>query len=148
MPSACFVDTNVLLYTKDPTAPKQRARAVGWLAELARRKAAVISPQVMNEFAHNILRKFPQVSVPELVENLEALRPLCLAGMDDSTALAALAIHRRYRFSFYDSSLVATALAYGCDLFLSEDFSHNQRIGDMRIVNPFKDESIAVLDQL
>ena len=147
MPSACFIDTNVLLYTKDPKAPAERARAVAWLDALARRKAAVISPQVMNEFAHNILRKFPHVAAPELAENLQALRPLCLAAMDDSTALAALAIHDRYRFSFYDSSLVASALAYGCDLFLSEDFSHGQHIGGMRIVNPFKDEPSAVLDQ-
>jgi predicted nucleic acid-binding protein len=51
--------------------------------------------------------------------------------------LEALAIHRRFKFLYYDSALVATALAYGCDLFLSEDLGHNQRLGDMRIVNPF-----------
>ena len=49
MPNACFIDTNILLYTKDPAAPDKRRRALAWLDALASRDLAVISPQVMNE---------------------------------------------------------------------------------------------------
>jgi predicted nucleic acid-binding protein len=107
---------------------------------LASEDRAIVSPQVLNEFAHNVLRKLPHIGYDALAEYLESMRPWCLAVMSDETALNGLVIHRRFRFSFYDSSLVAQALSFGCDLFLSEDMSHQQRVGDMRIVNPFAGE--------
>ncbi|MGH8264596.1 MAG: PIN domain-containing protein [Steroidobacteraceae bacterium] len=111
--------------------------ANGWLNTLANENRAVISPQVLNEFAHNIIRKFPQVSHDELRANSEALRPWCVAPITDETPLQALAIHRRFRFSFYDCALLATAVTFGCEVFLSEDLSHDQRLGPLRIINPF-----------
>jgi predicted nucleic acid-binding protein len=92
---------------------------------------------VLNEFAHNIIRKFPHVGHDELRENIAALRPWCVAPITDETQLHALAIHRRFRFSFYDCALLASAVAFGCEAFLSEDLSHEQRLGQLRIVNPF-----------
>jgi predicted nucleic acid-binding protein len=137
MLNACFIDTNVFLYAKDPKVPIKRVRARGWLEVLAERQLGVVSPQVLNEFAHNILRNFPEVTYLGLRDNLEAMVPFCRAPVTERTAVQALAIHRRFKISFCDSALVATALTYGCDLFLSEDLGHNQRLGDMRIVNPF-----------
>jgi predicted nucleic acid-binding protein len=145
MPSACFVDTNVLLYLKDPRDQKKRHQAIAWLDALAARELAVISPQVMNEFAHNVITKFPDVGVEALAENLAALRPWCLAPLNDSTALEGLLIHRRYKFSFYDSVLVASALAHGCDVLLSEDLGHGQRVETMQIVDPFRTDLNAFL---
>src|SRR5262245_29445337 len=137
MPNACFIDTNILLYTKDPANPSKRERAREWLDALADENLIVISPQVLNEFAHNVIRKFPHIGYDELRENLEGLRPWCVAPVNDETALQALAIHRRYQFSFYDSALVAAAVAFGCDVFLSEDLTHDQKLGGLTIVNPF-----------
>jgi predicted nucleic acid-binding protein len=145
MPNACFIDTNILLYAKDPGEPSKQRKALAWLDALADEQRAVISPQVLNEFAHNVLRKFPHISHERLTEYLESMRPWCLAPTSDGTALGGLTIHRRYKLSFYDSVLVASALAYGCDMFLTEDMSHQQRIGDMRLVNPFAGEPSAYL---
>ena len=138
MPIACFIDTNILLYTKDPREDEKRRQATSWLDALAARELAVVSPQVLNEFAYNVLMKFRYVSFDDLIQNLEALRPLCQAPMTDTTAINAAIVHRGYRFSFYDSALVATALAYGCDVFLSEGSRHGQRIEFMQIVDPFR----------
>lgn len=147
MPNACFIDTNVLLYTKDPQTPSKRERARAWLDALANENLGVVSPQVLNEFAHNIIRKFPHISYDELHENLQALRPWCLAPFSDETALQALAIHRRYRFSFYDCALLASALSCGCDVFLSEDLGHDQKLGELTIVNPFIVDPSAFLSE-
>ena len=147
MPSACFIDTNVFLYAKDPRVPTKRARSRKWLELLAARQLAVISPQVLNEFAHNILRKFPGVAHDELRDSLELMVPFCRAPVTERTALQALAIHRRFGLSFYDSALVATAVAFGCDIFLSEDLGHNQRLGDMRIIDPFRVDPSDYLQQ-
>jgi len=137
MPSGYFVDNNVLLYTKDPKAPAKCERAHEWLSALTKDNRVIISPQVLNEFAHNIIRKFPHVGRDELRLNIEALRPWCLAPISDHTTLHALAIYRRFRFSFYDCVLLATALDFGCEFFLSEDMTHGQRLGGLRIVDPF-----------
>ncbi|HKG99478.1 MAG TPA: hypothetical protein VKB08_01975, partial [Bradyrhizobium sp.] len=94
-----------------------------------------------------ILQKFPDVSYEELCDSLESMVPFCCAQVTERTALQALAISRRFTLSFYDSALVAAALTYGCDLFLSEDLGHNQRLGDMRIVDPFRVDPGDYLEQ-
>jgi len=147
MPNACFVDTNILLYASDPKTPSKRVKARAWLDTLASEGRPIVSPQVLNEYAHNILKKFPHVSHEQLFEDLEALRPWCIASMTGETALQGLVLHRRYRFSFYDCTLLAAALTYGCDVFLSEDMSHQQMVGTLRIVNPFAVEPSAFLSK-
>jgi predicted nucleic acid-binding protein len=102
---------------------------------------------VLNEFAHNILRKFPAIGYAELRDSLESMIPFCRAPVTERTPLQALAIHRRFKFSFYDSAMVAAALTYGCDVFLSEDLGHNQRLGEMRIVDPFRVDPGDYLEQ-
>ena len=49
----------------------------------------------------------------------------------------ALDVRERYRFSFYDSLIVAAALEAGCTRLLSEDLQDGQVIEGLRIENPF-----------
>jgi predicted nucleic acid-binding protein len=140
MPSGCFIDTNLLLYRQDPSAPEKAQKVGEWLIVLADRNDIVISAQVVREYAHNIIRKFRHIDPARLAAELEIMRPWCRAPESYPIAIGGLVIHRRFRFSFYDSGLVASALEYGCDLFLSEDMSHQQRVGNMRIINPFASE--------
>jgi predicted nucleic acid-binding protein len=47
-------------------------------------------------------------------------------------------ICERYKFSFYDSVIVAAALIVGAKVLYSEDLQHGQVIDrQLRIVNPF-----------
>jgi len=47
-------------------------------------------------------------------------------------------IAERYRFSFYGSIIVASALICGCKTLYSEDMQHKQVIDkQLTIVNPF-----------
>ena len=147
MPSAYFIDTNLLLYAQDREAPEKAKRVVEWLGALADRDSIVISPQVLNEYAHNIIRKFQHVGADRLLSELGFMQQWCRAQTNCHTAIHALRIHRRYRFSFYDSCLVASALEYGCDVFLSEDMSHGQRIAGMQIINPFLSELRSITEQ-
>ena len=57
---------------------------------------------------------------------------------------ASLDIQARYRFSFYDSLIVAAALEAGCHTLYSEDLKHGQQIGELTITNPFKSTSRAI----
>jgi predicted nucleic acid-binding protein len=145
MPNACFVDTNLLLYVQDPNAPQKARRVAEWLGALADEDSIIISPQVLNEYAHNVLKKFKHVSHDRLFVELAIMQPWCRAALDSGTAVQALKIHLRFTFSFYDSCLIASALEFGCRLFLSEDLSHGQRIAGMQFINPFQTDFRSVV---
>ena len=50
----------------------------------------------------------------------------------------AMEIQQRLGFGFHDSLIVAAALEAGCQRLLSEDLQHGQRIGKLRVENPFR----------
>jgi len=140
MPNAkinCFVDTNVLLYAQDLNWPEKRRRAVAWLNAVVDKNLAVISPQVMNEFAAACSKKLPHLSSSRILETLEELQTFCRAPTDAETAIKGFLLHERFKLSFYDAVLIASALSADCGLFLSEDLTHFQSFGALRVVNPF-----------
>ena len=51
---------------------------------------------------------------------------------------AAPEIKRRYRFSYWDSAIVAAAGALGCEELFSEDMTHGRVIDGVMIVDPFR----------
>ncbi len=50
----------------------------------------------------------------------------------------ALDVQARWRFSFYDSLIVASALQAGCHTLLSEDLQHGQKMEGLTVVDPFR----------
>ena len=127
-----FFDTSVLLYLL--SADPAKADRVEQLLE----NRGTISAQVLNEFAAVALRKL-KMPVNEVREVLDGIRSVCsVEPVSVLTHERGLAIHERYRFSFYDSVLIATALIAGNRVLFSEDMQHAQLIDDqLRIVNPF-----------
>jgi predicted nucleic acid-binding protein len=65
------------------------------------------------------------------------LRPMLAVGSSMALYQRALEIVERYRFSWYDSLIVASALESRCEVLYSEDLQHKQRIESLEIVNPF-----------
>ena len=50
----------------------------------------------------------------------------------------ALAIKKEHGLQFYDSLILATAEACGCDELLTEDLSEGQVYAGVRAINPFR----------
>jgi predicted nucleic acid-binding protein len=127
-----FFDTSVLLYLLSKDADK--ADRVETL--LAAR--GTISVQVLNEFAAVAIRKL-KMPLPEVREVLDTIRAVCdVEPVTIETHDRALVIVERYRFSLYDSLLVAAALIAGSKVLYSEDLQHGQLIErQLRVVNPF-----------
>jgi predicted nucleic acid-binding protein len=127
-----FFDTSVLLYLlSGDTAKADRIETL-----LSAR--GFISVQVLNEFAAVALRKL-KIPLNEVREILDTIRAVCtVEPITVETHDRGLAVFERYRFSLYDSMLVATALIAGAKIIYSEDLPHGQVIDNQLLVtNPF-----------
>lgn len=127
-----FFDTNVLLYLLSKDATK----ADGAEALLA--DGGMISVQVLNEFAAVASRKLG-LSWNEIKDILGSIRTVCkIEPLSVETHDRGVEIAERYGFSFFDATIVASALLAGCEILYSEDLQHDQRIANqLRIRNPF-----------
>lgn len=132
MPAEVFFDTTILIYavTEDDarTAVAEELLAAG----------GTLSVQVLNEFVAVARRKL-RMGWEEIEEALSYIRALC--GKPVATTVdihdAALRVGRRYGFHIYDSLMIAAASEAGCTTLYSEDMQHGQRIGSLKIQNPF-----------
>jgi len=57
---------------------------------------------------------------------------------DGNSILAAIEIHSRYQYSFWDALIIQAAIQGGATLLLSEDLSDGQTIQRVKIKNPFR----------
>jgi predicted nucleic acid-binding protein len=126
-----FLDTNVLLYlVSGDTAKADHAEAL-----LTR--GGVISVQVLNEFASVAARRYG-VKIANIREVLSVIRTVCaVRPLDVETHELGLELAERYRYSIYDSMIIAAALRAGCATLFSEDLQDGQRIETLTIQNPF-----------
>jgi len=126
-----FFDTNVLLnLLSADTDTAQRAEEL--LAD-----GGVISVQVLNEFTSVASRKL-RMTIPEIHECLDPIRAICsVEPITLKTHLRGLDLAERYKFSVYDSVIIAAALWAGCKIVYSQDWRDGQRIDGLLISNPF-----------
>lgn len=135
-PGLCFVDTNVLLYAVDDSAPTKRDTAEQLLARLHREQRGVVSTQVMLELAHNLTRKL-KVSKTTAALMTAAYAQWRVVPADAHLVLKALARAAESQLSVWDAMVVEAAIASGAHTLFTEDLTHNQRFGALTVVNPF-----------
>ena len=128
-----FFDTNILLYLLSDDAAKADK------AEELLGAGGVISVQVLNEFTSVATRKLA-MSIAEVREVLNTVRGICRVDpLSVEIHDRGLDIAERYRFSLYDSMIVASALIGECPTLYSEDLQSRQRIdARLTVVNPFE----------
>ena len=128
-----FLDTSVLVYVL--TADETRSS----VAEELLSQGATISVQVLNEFA-NVARRKLKMPWEEVEHTLHAIRAVCDEPVPVTLAVheVGLRIAQRYRYSIYDSMLLAAAQQANCSLMYSEDMQDGQTIGNLTIRNPFR----------
>lgn len=134
-----FLDTDIFIYSFDLTAAAKARKAQQLIGEALSTAKGVISYQVVQEFFNAALRRFAvPMNMAEAERYLSSVfRPLL--GVQSSAALfsQALLLHGRGKFSWYDSLILSSAMQASCDLLYSEDMQHGQKIGSLRIINPF-----------
>lgn len=133
-----FVDTNILVYAHDLDAGTKHQKASQLIASLWQNKSGVLSSQVLQEFASVLLSKFKRTSK----EVIELISPYLLAWpiilVNGTSLIEAIELMAKIKCSFWDALIFQAATEAQVDIIYSEDFSHNQKIGSLKIVNPFK----------
>ncbi|SRR5579862_29609 len=131
MNTGAFFDSNMLIYVVSEDDAKAE------MAEKLMSGGGTISVQVLNEFAWVSSRKLKK-TIGEIRKALSAVRSVCqVVPVDIETHDLGLDIAERYKFTTYDSMLVAAAVRASCTVFYTEDLQHGQRIEGLTVRNPF-----------
>ena len=133
MKDKIFIDTNILLYLYDLDNEKKRK------AKEILKSNHCISTQVLNEFSNVSIKKI-KLNYKDLDKNLKKIiEKTTVFVFTEETILLAVKIQHKYKFQYYDSLIIATALENGCGVLYSEDMQHGQCIeNELTIVNPFE----------
>ncbi len=133
-----FLDSNVLVYLFDETNDHKRDKAVSLVQESLENETDCVSYQVVQETINVITRKLN--ATPEKARRIldDTLMPLWRVNPTRTLYQRSLNLQTRYRFSFYDSLIVAAALESGCKTLYSEDLQDGQQIEGVTITNPFR----------
>lgn len=134
-----FLDTNIFVYAFDSTNAKKQKSANELIKTALTDHAGCVSFQVIQEFLNVATRKFESpLSITHSEKYLDAVfSPLCEVFPSIDLYHRSLDIMERWRFSFFDSLIVAAALEADCGILYSEDLQHLQKIQDLTVVNPF-----------
>jgi predicted nucleic acid-binding protein len=141
MPNAkmsCFVDTNLLVYTVDPSEAAKRPLMSDLLRRTIRSRMLVLSVQSLNECYRVITNRRRMMPDGDARRFIEALVPFCTAPLGFDVTRLAWRIQDASGYSWWDCLLLGSAAAADCKVFLSEDMQHERAIGDLTILNPFK----------
>ena len=139
MTDLCFVDANVLVYSRDPTDVAKQSRARNWLDRLWNEGIGRISTQVLSEFYNVTTRKLAFPLTPdEARADVEALFVWEPQAIDIEIIRRAHQIEQCFRLRWWASLIVAAAQAQHCLLLLSEDLQDGACYGGVTVCDPFR----------
>lgn len=137
-PLLAFVDTTILLYAHDRDAGPKQVVAAQLLATLWDEHRGIVSPQVLQEFLVNALRKLRNPL--NLAQARDIVRSYGLWVSHDASVahiLRALELMELTGYGFWDSQIIASAEAAGAETLYSEDMQDGRAIAGLIIRNPF-----------
>jgi predicted nucleic acid-binding protein len=129
-------DTNILIYaaSRDPKDVTKSKISL----KLMQTVAFGVPLQVIQEFFHNTQRKARLGIEPRLCDSMVAMlldRPIVITDIDLFAEARSFA--RRYEISYWDAAIVAATHRLNASLLYSEDLSHGQQYGKVKVINPF-----------
>jgi predicted nucleic acid-binding protein len=138
MTDRVFVDTNVLVYSRDASEPAKQKQAMGWMTRLWSEKRGRLSFQVLSEFYIIVTNKLQPGMEPQTaredVRLLLAWRPI---AVDARVIEEAWRTQDRYKLSWWDALIVSAAQVSDCRYLLTEDLQEKQNMGNVEVINPF-----------
>ena len=136
----CFLDTNVFIYQLEGIDTRKSEIAEDLIQQGIADGTACISYQIVQECLNVMSRKAQVPLAADEIRNYLSgvLAPLIRVQSSLDLYHAAIDIHARYRFGFYDALVISAAIEAGCTRLYSEDMQHGQQIQKLTIENPFR----------
>lgn len=143
MKDKIFIDTNIFVYSfldnnKNTEEHKKHLEAKKLLQGFDVNCEVIISAQVCSEYYSALLKnKILDVDIQNSLKELIKIAEV--SAISESTILALMELKNRYKYSYWDSLILSSALENSCTILYSEDMQHNQLIeNQLKIINPFK----------
>ena len=134
-----LLDTNVLVYTVDASEQEKRAAARSLLRRLGGSGQAVLTVQVLAEFANVALLKLEPAVPPgetyRIVEHYQ--HTFRVLPLTPAVVLEAIRGVRDHRLGYYDAQIWAAARLNQVPYVLSEDFNSGATLDGVTFLNPF-----------
>ena len=141
MTARFFVDSNVLIYSRDVVELEKQRRANDWLRRLWGLQCGRLSYQVIVE-SYAVLSGSQRIKLQAdkaraFVTEFLSWNPLLV----DATVLErGWRLQERYRLNWWDCLIVAAAQLTECTYLLTEDMQPGQNLDGLVVVNPFEVE--------
>jgi predicted nucleic acid-binding protein len=132
MKDKIFLDSNILIYAIGKDKYKKNI-SIGLI-----KKRPLISTQVLNEIS-NIMTKKLTLPYQDIHKIIDSIIQKCeIKTIDIFTIKMALDISEKYKYSYYDSLIISSALESNCNTLYTEDMRSGQIINNLlKIINPF-----------
>ncbi|MGE0884363.1 MAG: PIN domain-containing protein [Blastocatellales bacterium] len=130
----CFVDSNIWLYT---FLDGQDVKKSDLAKQAIQRNDTAISTQVISEVCFNLIKKadFDEAKIRDLVNDFYS--QFTVMPINRRVLLKGSELRQRYNFSYWDSLIVACAMAANATILYSEDMDTSLVIeGRLQIINP------------
>ena len=127
-----FIDTNILIYAFLDNEEQKHNKAVEFLSN-AKGKEVFISTQVLNEIYAGLSKNGIE---HEAIEQylLEIQESMNVQGVNFETIKKCLDLRGQYKYSFWESLILASSIEGGCEILYSEDMQNGQIITDLHIM--------------
>ena len=139
MTAKVFVDTNVLVYSRDASEPSKQGRAMAWMSHLWGTRTGRLSFQVLQEFYSTVTQKLdPGLDVETARRDVRLFLSWQPIAVDARVIERAWHLQDRHSLSWWDALIIAAAHLTDCRYLLTEDLQADQRYGDIRVIDPFR----------
>jgi len=130
-----FADSNIWLYAFMKSGLEKKIIA----EKIVLNKKINLSVQVINEVCINLIKKvnYTNNDILILLKNLN--NKYKISNLSFNTISLSVEIRKKYKVSYWDSLIIASALQNKCTILYTEDMQHKQIIENtLEIINPFK----------
>ena len=136
MPTAAFIDTNILLYAASNGVLEPEKTRLSRL--LLRSRPWAVSIQVVKEFHVNATKKVALgISSRHAAMVVDELLERAVVDTTRELFLHAVVLQNRFMLHYYDAAICQAAIQAGYRLLFSEDMSSEEVYDRVMVLNPF-----------
>jgi predicted nucleic acid-binding protein len=136
------LDTNVLAYTRDDSAPTKQERARDVVARAARCERCLLSIQTVGELYVSLRKRGAVSSLDAALSVRDMVSLFPVVALVPADAEAALVTAAAQQLSYWDGLILATVSRAGCSTLLSEDMQDGGVHLGVIVRNPFAGERL------